>query len=73
MALALAALDAVVGVSLVIDGVRSDTAGSRYVGAALLLCVAVLGAVPWLTEASPAVSPLMPSSRVQRRLTGTRS
>jgi hypothetical protein len=53
MVLAVAALDAAVGTFLVVDGVRSDAAGSRHVGAALLLCAAVLGAVPWLTGPPP--------------------
>lgn len=63
MVLALAALDAAVGVFLVVDGARSDSAGSRHVGAALLLCAAMLGAVPWLTEA-PGVAVQVPSSRI---------
>lgn len=63
MVLALAVLDAVVGTSLVVEGVLSDSADSRYVGTALLLCAAVLAAVPWLTEAADAVSPLVDSSR----------
>lgn len=48
MVLALAALDAVVGVSLVVDGVRSGSTASRCVGAGLLLCAAALRAAPWL-------------------------
>jgi hypothetical protein len=51
MVLALVALDAVVGVSLLVDGVRSGSSASRRVGAGLLLCAAVLRAAPRLAEA----------------------
>jgi hypothetical protein len=59
----LAILDAAVGIALVVDGVRSASAGSRHVGAALLLCAAMLGSLPWLTEA-PAVPPMVYFGRV---------
>jgi hypothetical protein len=63
MVLALA-LDAAVGIFLFVDGVRLEDAGSRYVGAVLLLCAVMLGAVPWLNEVPAIALPLGDDSRV---------
>jgi hypothetical protein len=62
MVLVRAALDAAVGLYLVVHGLRRGKVSLRYVGLMLLLCAAMLLAVPWLT--APEASPYGPAAPV---------